>query len=149
MAPYLVIRMRQGWELWFVMTRGVVKAAISEKILMSSSVEVLEMLDARRATIFANELGFKDVCFEGDAEGVVRSIREEDSLNALMRHLVKDFKSIAGLFQTHSISHVRQQGNNVAHALAKEVRMSFSLCIWMEDVPPNVLHFVSKDLPVE
>ena len=66
------------------------------------------MLDARRATIFANELGFKDVCFEGNAEGVVRSIREEDRLNALMRHLVKDFKSIAGLFQTHSISNVRQ-----------------------------------------
>ena len=129
--------------------RGVVKTAISEKILMSLSVEVFEMLAARRATIFANELGFKDVCFEGDAEGVVRSIREEDRLNALMRHLVKDFKSIAGLFQTHSISHVRQQGNNVAHALAREVRMSFPLCIWMEDVPPNVLHFVSKDFPVE
>ena len=27
--------------------------------------------------------------------------------------------------------------------------MSFPLCIWMEDVPPNVLHFVFKDLPVE
>ena len=58
------------------------------------------MLAIRRATIFANELGFKDVCFEGNAEGVVRSIREEDSSNALMGHLVKDFKSIAGLFQT-------------------------------------------------
>ena len=125
------------------------KVAISEKILMSSSVEVLEMLAIRRATIFANELGFKDVCFEGNAEGVVRSIREEDSSNALMGHLVKDFKFIAGLFQTHSISHVRQQGNNVAHALAREVRMSFPLCIWMEDVPPNVLHFVSKDLLVK
>ena len=125
------------------------KVAISEKILMSSSVEVLEMLAIRRATIFANELGFKDVCFEGNAEGVVRSIREEDSSNALMGHLVKDFKFIAGLFQTHSISHVRQRDNNVAHALAREVRMSFSLCIWMEDVPLNVLHFVSKDLPVE
>ena len=87
---------------------GVVRATLSEKILMPSSVEILEMLAARRAAIFTNELGFKDVCFEGDAEGVVRSIREEDSLNALMGHLVKDFKSIAGLFQTHSISHVRR-----------------------------------------
>lgn len=65
------------------------------------------MLAARRAAIFANELGFKNVCFEGDAEGVVHSIREEDSSNALVGHLVKEFKSIAGLFQTYSISHVR------------------------------------------
>ena len=74
------------------------KAALSEKILMPSSVEVLEMLATRRAVIFANELGFKDVCFEGDVEGVVRSVREDDSSNALMGHLVKDFKSIASLF---------------------------------------------------
>ena len=107
------------------------------------------MLVARRAAIFANEPGFKDVCFEGDTEEVVRSVGEEDSSNALVGHLVKDFKSIAGLFQTHSISHVRQQGNNVTHALAREARMSFLLCIWIKDVPPNVLHFVSKDLPVE
>ena len=129
--------------------RGVVRATLSEKILMPSLVEVLEMLAIRRATIFANKLGFKDVCFEGDVEGVMRSIREEDSSNAFMGHLVKDFKSIAGLFQTYFISHVRRQSNNVAHALAREVRMSFPLRIWMENVSLNVLHFVSKDLPVE
>ena len=66
---------------------------------MPSSVEVLEMLAARRAAIFANELGFKDVFFEGDTEGVVRSIREDDSSNTLMGHLVKDFKSIEVCFR--------------------------------------------------
>ena len=129
--------------------RGEVRAALSKKIVMPSLVEVLEVLAARRVAIFANELGFKNVCFEGDAKGVVRSIKEEDSSNAFMGHLVKDFKSLAGLFQTYSISHVRRQGNSVAHALAREARMSFPLRIWLEDVPPNVLNFVSKDLPVE
>ncbi|KAK9991870.1 hypothetical protein SO802_026855 [Lithocarpus litseifolius] len=50
---------------------------IEEKIALPLSVEVLEMLAAKRATIFTNELGFKNVCFEGDAEGVVRSIRRK------------------------------------------------------------------------
>ncbi|XP_075655096.1 uncharacterized protein LOC142625299 [Castanea sativa] len=129
--------------------RGDVKAALSEKIAMPSSVEVVEMLVAKRASIFAKELGFRNVRFEGDAEGVVRSIREEDSSNAIVGHLVKDFKSIAGLFQTYSVSHVRWQGNSVAHALAREARMSFPLRVWLEDVPPFVLNFVSKDLHVE
>ena len=86
--------------------------------------------------------------------GVVRSLKDEDSSNAFIGHLVKDFMSIASLFQTYSISHVRWQGNNVAHALAREARMSlffffFFWRIWMEDVPPNVLLFVTSDFPVE
>ncbi|XP_075659092.1 uncharacterized protein LOC142628955 [Castanea sativa] len=113
--------------------RGEVRVALSEKIVMPSSVEVLEMLAARRVAIFTKELGFKNVCFEGDAEGVVRSIREEISSNAFVGHLLKDFKSIVDLFQTYSISHVRRQGNSVAHALAREARMSFPLRIWLED----------------
>ena len=125
--------------------RGEVMASLLEKIVMPSSVEVLEMLVARRAAIFARELSFKNVWFEGDAEGAVRSLRNRDSSNAFVGHLVKDFMSIVGLFQTYSISHVRRQGNNVAHALARETRMSFPECIWMEDVPPNVLIFVTKD----
>ena len=129
--------------------RGEVMASLSEKIVMPASVEVLEMLAARRAAIFVSELGFKNAWFEGDAEGVVRSLRDGDSSNAFVGHLVKDFISIGGLFQTYSISHIRRQGNSVAHALAREVRMSFPLLIWIEDVPPNVLIFVTKDFPCE
>ena len=46
--------------------RGEVMASLSEKIVMPSSVEVLEMLAARKAAIFAQELSFKNVWFEGD-----------------------------------------------------------------------------------
>ena len=70
------------------------RAALSEKIVLPSLVEVLKMLAARRATIFATELGFTNVCFEGDAEGVVRSIRGEDCSNAFVGHLVKDILSL-------------------------------------------------------
>ena len=76
----------------------------------------------------------------------MNSLRDGASSNAFVRHLVKDFRSIVGLFQTYSISHVWRQGNSMAHALAREARMSFPLCIWMEDVPPNVLSVVIKDI---
>ena len=45
--------------------------------------------------------------------------------NALVGHLVKDFMSIRGHFQSSNIIHVRRQGNNVAHALARDARFSF------------------------
>ena len=75
----------------------------------------------------------------------MRSQRDEDNSNAFGGHLVKDFMSIVGLFQTYSISHVRRHGNCVAHALASEAKMSFPLHIWMKDVSPNVLSDVTKD----
>ena len=54
--------------------------------------------------------------------------------------------SIAGSLRTFSFSHTRQQGNNVAHALAKRVIVSFPLLVWMEHVPPDVSPFVIFDL---
>ena len=86
---------------------GQVLAALFEKVLMPTSVEILEMLAARRAGLFARELGFRKVCFEGDAYLVVKSLQAGKASNALARHLVKDFTSIGGYFQSYSIIHVR------------------------------------------
>lgn len=41
-------------------------AALSKKVALLASVEVLEMLVVRRAAIFAVELGFQHVNFESD-----------------------------------------------------------------------------------
>ena len=53
---------------------GQVLAALSEKALMPTSVEILEIFAALRAALFARELGFRKVCFEGDADLVVKSL---------------------------------------------------------------------------
>ena len=53
---------------------GRLLAALSKKIPMPTSVEILEMMAARRAAIFARELSFCNVCFEGDADLVVKSL---------------------------------------------------------------------------
>ena len=105
------------------------------------------MLAARKAAIFARELGFSQVCFEGDTELVVKCLHSGLVLNALAGHLAKDFLSIRGYFQSSSIIHGRRQGNNVAHALARDARFSFPLRVWMEEVPPNIFYFVVSDLP--
>ena len=127
---------------------GQVLAALSERVRLPATVEVLEMLAARRAATFARELGFSQVCFEGDAELVVKCLQSRSVSNALTGHLVKDFMSIREYFQSSSIIHVRRHGNNVAHALARDARFSFPLRVWMEEVPPNISSFVVKDLQI-
>ena len=127
---------------------GEVMAALSEKIALPSSVEVLEMVAARTAAVFAAELGFQRVIFEGDAAGVIKTLSIWDLVLAPAGHLVKDFRSIVGSLRTFSLSHTRRQGNKVAHALVRGARFSFPLQVGMEDVPPNILHYGSVWIPL-
>lgn len=54
---------------------GVVVAALIEKIRKPPSVEVLELLAARRAALFSDELGLDRVTFEDDSEQVMKAIQ--------------------------------------------------------------------------
>ncbi|KAL0004665.1 hypothetical protein SO802_012226 [Lithocarpus litseifolius] len=54
---------------------GVVVAALTEKIRKPPSVEVLELLAARRAALFSDELGLDRVIFEGDSEQVIKALQ--------------------------------------------------------------------------
>ena len=47
--------------------------------------------------------------------------------------------------RTFSFSHTRRQGNCVAHSLAKRVRVSLSLLVWMEYVLPDIYEFFVSD----
>ena len=54
-----------------------VLAALSQKIPLPTSVEIVEVIAARRALIFALELGFESVMVEGDFEIIINAIREK------------------------------------------------------------------------
>ena len=55
--------------------------------------------------------------------------------------IIKDIKFIIGSLANHSFSHTRRQGNSFAHALAKRVRLSFPLIVWMKFVPLEIVNF--------
>ena len=50
------------------------------------------------------------------------------------------------LFSELYNSHVKREGNQVAHYLAKLVVNYLDNVIWMEDVPPSVFSFVQANL---
>ena len=74
---------------------GEVMAALFEKIALLSSMETLELLAARRAAVFAVELGLQQISFEGDTEGVIKALSQRDVTLSPVDHIVKDFRSIA------------------------------------------------------
>ena len=128
--------------------KGLVIAALAEKIPYPGSVEVLEALAARRAARFALEVGLTGFEFEGDSEVVWRALRSADGAHSSIGEIIKDTMSIVGSLRTFSFSHTRWQGNCAAHTLAKRVIVSFPLLVWMEYIPTDISHVVISDFPV-
>ena len=96
--------------------------------------------------IFMEELGLRQAIFEGYSEIVVKALVGDCPNRSSIGHIVKDFKSLMGLFQTCTFYHVWRQSNGVAHALAKRVRNSSPLSVWMESIPLDISYLVYVDV---
>jgi len=68
------------------------------------TVEVLELLAARRAVSFTAESGFTNFIYEGDFDSAVQSIRSKGMENSQGMHLIKDIQSHVNSFQSISLS---------------------------------------------
>ena len=104
-------------------------ASLAEKFVMPPTMEILEAMAARRAMIFMEELGLRKAIFEGDSKIVVKALSGDCPDWSSIGHIVKDYKSLMGCFQTCSFSHVRWQSNGVAHALVRRARKSSPLSV--------------------
>ena len=67
-----------------------VLAALSEKFPYPGSVEVVEILAARRAVRFIVELGMSQSIFEGDSEIVYKTLKSVDVGHSSIGQYVKD-----------------------------------------------------------
>ena len=88
--------------------KGMVIAALAEKITYSGSVLMLEALAARRAAKFIMELGISVSDFEGDSEVVYRALRTADWSHPYIGQIIKDTLSIVSSLRTFSFSHTRR-----------------------------------------
>ena len=79
-------------------SKSEVLAALSEKIQKPTTVEVLELLAAKRAVSFSLETGFTKSVFEGDSESVIRALRCGGWENSHGGHLINDI-----LFSCYSV----------------------------------------------
>ena len=118
---------------------------MTEKIRKPPTVEALELLAARHAALFSEELGLERVVFEGDSEQVMKSLQWGGWDFSSSGHLIHDILSIVNSFVSTSFSHVCRQGNTVAHALAQRARHCFPISVWLDSYPMDITSFVLVD----
>ena len=126
---------------------GQVVAALSEQTVKPPTVEILELLAARRAVSFSAKLVHTQCVCEGDSQSMVNALKDFSMDHSRGGHLIKDTLSYSNSFQSISFTYVGWQGNVVAHALAQRARSSLSSQIWLECVPTDIMSFVLDDFP--
>ncbi|KAK5818355.1 hypothetical protein PVK06_023290 [Gossypium arboreum] len=81
------------------------------------------MAEARaclQAIIMAEEMGFQDICVEGDALTIIRKLNFAEEDRSSISSLIKEIKGRVFNFRSLNFKHVPREANTAAHAMAKE-----------------------------
>ncbi|XP_028082511.1 uncharacterized protein LOC114283839 [Camellia sinensis] len=123
-------------------------AAFSEQIPTWLEVDCIEALAAVKALEFATELGLTNIHLEGDSLTVVKAIRDESNLCASFGHFLQCAISCTKQFLHFHVSHVRRNGNLMAHHLAQMAKEAPDKRVWLAEVPANLVHILLNDVPI-
>ena len=125
---------------------GVVLASCLEKLHQTYKPEEVEALAALKAVTLACDLGFRKAILEGDSLSLIKALKStEDSLSPIGL-LVDDVKWVASSFERLVYSHVKRNGNRVAHSLAKNALCIPNFQVWMEDVSSHITLIFDLDV---
>nr|POE59978.1 hypothetical protein CFP56_03573 [Quercus suber] len=118
---------------------------MSEHIALPPSIEHVEALACRRATLFAKDFNLQAVIFKGDSKTIINYLKSDEDYLASFGHLIEDSRHLASSFQAVTFSHVKRNGNNVADKLAKLARQCHVPRMWVEDIHSDASNFVLMD----
>ena len=106
----------------------------------------IEALAASCALELAADIGLDNVIVEGDSLVVMQALKSKVVGLVAYGLLIRDAFSLVGNFSKVSYSHIKREGNKVAHGLAKLAVNLAECVIWMEEVPPTIHHLVQANL---
>ena len=117
-------------------------ASLAQSLNQAFKAVEIEALAASRALELAADIGLDNVIVEGDSLVVTQALKSKVVGLAAYGLLIRDAFSLAGNFSEVSYSHIKREGNKVAHGLAKLAVNSAECVIWMKEVPPTIYHLI-------
>ncbi|OEL30468.1 hypothetical protein BAE44_0008511 [Dichanthelium oligosanthes] len=117
----------------------------AERIGTATS-SVAELAALRRGLELAVANGWRSVWIEGDAKTVVDVVRSRARVRAEEdRRLCGEIEALLPLLDDMTVSHVRREGNRVAHGFAKLGHGAARPKVWRDVPPDEVLRFLQRD----
>ena len=125
---------------------GEVIASLVQQLEQAFQPLEVEAIAACRAVEFGSEIGVDCAIVEGDSEVLVKALRNTDNGLTPIAPLINDVSLFSSLYSELSYSHIKRDGNKVAHSLARLALITPGCTVWMEDIPSRTLPFIQADL---
>ena len=85
---------------------------------------------------------------EGDSWAVISALKDKELCLESYGDIIMDIQLLAHSFQCVSYCHVRREGNNAAHVLArKALDLHSDFLVWLEEVPGFLEHVIQAEFP--
>jgi hypothetical protein len=127
---------------------GQVLASLCSVQRYISDSTVAEAYGARLAVEFGIFLGLRSIILEGDASEIIQALRSSDSVLGKFGSLISDAQNLLSSFGFYACTHVRREGNRVAHTLAKFAISSEHNKVWFQSYPTCLSGLVNSELSV-
>ena len=123
-----------------------VLASMAKQIPQLYTALEIEAMAASSVLSFASQLGFHRGILEFDSLVLVSALLKNSTYLSTDGLLLDDIRFYASFFNQLLYSHVKREGNKVAHKLAKHALCISDFLVWMEDVPPPIRSVVQDDM---
>ncbi|RYR31804.1 hypothetical protein Ahy_B01g056721 [Arachis hypogaea] len=94
---------------------------------------------------FAKDCCFSNVILKSDNIEVMGALKQRRCFNSCFGTFITDAISLIKNFRFVKFSHVKREGNRVAHELAT-LALTTPNCMWMEDAPSHVQNLAMLDV---
>ena len=95
---------------------------------------------------FGRELSLFKVIFEGDCLRIIKAINTKEPCHTLFGHIIEEIWSLTPSLMTYNFQHVRKEGNNLAHALARRAVVFADIDVWVEELLSDLDDVFNLDL---
>ena len=133
---------------------GVVRDSEGDVMLATScgmrgieNVEIAEALSARHGLQVTVEAGLRNLIVEVDCKKLFNHLQSRICEISPFGKIVADILALSTHCSSLSFSHVKRQGNKVAHLLAQMCKATMDFRVWIEESPVEVDNAVSFDKP--
>ena len=123
-----------------------VLGSMSKQIPQAYSPLEIEAMAVAAAVQFAVDLGLQHAILETDLLVLVKALHDDIEFLSAVGLVLNEIRSLVNLFYELHYSHVKREGNIVAHKLARHAICVSDVVVWMEDVSLLLFSVVLADI---
>jgi len=125
---------------------GRVEVALSKKVDAPLGAVEVEAKALKASLMFARDEGLQNVVLEGDSLVLINALCGTASPPAFVEPIVMGVLDLCRDFRSIAFSHVRRQGNEPAHLLAKHASSVADFISWIEEDPCCIEQALIQDV---